>query len=388
MSQQNALNQLFGALAEPAAVPSASAYCQARQKLAPELFVQLNQQVVDDFYRLSQDDQSLTRWHGHRLLGADGTCLNLPDRPALRAAFSVHHNQHAGFVQATAVVLYDLGNDLALAGHLGPLSGEKTPLLNRLWPTTRVGDLLVLDRNFADYYLIASALSTERQVLIRCPRNSFAVVQRFWDSAEIDQRVELSLPQSSATRRAVRAAGLAERLPVRLLKFSLPSGETEVLLTTLCDPQTYPHDEFYAVYGRRWKQETYYARLKQIFELERFSGQSEQVIRQDFYGVLFLTTLESILAQRAQATLRERDQARQPQTAALVNRAVSYVALLDQAVALLLDGRTSAEQALARLERLFQLSPTRQREGRHLPRRVLKHSRSLRHQRYRRRLTA
>jgi len=81
VSQQNALNKVFRELDQLEAVPTASAYCQARQKLKPELFTRLNQMVVEDFYRLYQANGAVKRWRGRRLLGADGTRLNLPDTP-------------------------------------------------------------------------------------------------------------------------------------------------------------------------------------------------------------------------------------------------------------------------------------------------------------------
>ena len=84
--------------------------CRTRQKLDSALFVHLNQQTVTDSYTLSADDQSLDGWHGHRLRGADGTLLNVPDTPETRRVFSVAANQHTAYVQAAAVVLYDLGN--------------------------------------------------------------------------------------------------------------------------------------------------------------------------------------------------------------------------------------------------------------------------------------
>jgi hypothetical protein len=46
------------------------------------------------------------------------------------------------------------------------------------------------------------------------------------------------------------------------------------------------------VYGWREGGETYYDRLKNIFEVERFSGRSVLSIEQDFYGVIFLATLQ------------------------------------------------------------------------------------------------
>ncbi len=149
-----------------------------RQKLVPALFTHLNTQTATDFYALSADDASVVRWHRHRLLGADGTALNLPDTAETRQTFSVVANQHTEYVQATAVVLYDVGNALGLAASLGPLSGEKDPLFQQLWSETRPGDLLVLDRNFADYEIIARAVQAGRHVVIRCPRQ-FKIVQAF-----------------------------------------------------------------------------------------------------------------------------------------------------------------------------------------------------------------
>ncbi len=387
VSQQNALNKVFGELEAVADVPTASAYCQARQKLAPALFAHLNQQTVTDFYTLSTADHSLYRWHGHRLLGADGTTLNLPDTPETRRTFSVVSNQHTEYVQASAVVLYDLGNDLGLAASLGPVSGEKGPLFERLWSATQPDDLLVFDRNFADYELIARAMQAGRHVVIRCPRQ-FNAVKAFWNTAASEQIIDLAAPHAAGLRELVRQGSLPATVRVRLLKFTLPSGETEVLLTDLCDPSAYPRADFFPLYGRRWGQETYYDRFKNIFEVERWSGQSVLTIQQDFFGVLFLTSLESVLAQSAQSALAQRDLLRQPETKAQVNRAVSYVALVEHVVSLLLDPQVSPQQTLTQLHHLFQTNPTRQRPGRRVHRPKPKYSRRVRYLLYRKRLTA
>jgi hypothetical protein len=312
----------------------------------------------------------------------------LPDTESLRATFTVHCNQHEEFVQATAVVLHDLLNDIGLQASLGPVSGEKRPLLEQLWSATSERDILVLDRNFGDYSLVAWAVLAGRDVIIRCRRQSFSVVEAFWVSDQHEAIVTLNVSQFAETQRFVREHHLPESVRVRLLKFTLPTGETEVLLTTLCDRRQYPRAEFYTVYGWRWSDETYYNRIKNIFEVERFSGESEQIIRQDFFGVIFLSTLESVLTKSAQQVLSERDHARETETNAQVNRAVSYVSLVDEAVGLLLDERLHSEDVLERLRQLFQKNPTRHRAGRKYDRQKLKHSRKLRYHRYRKRLLA
>jgi hypothetical protein len=392
VSQQNALNKFFRELGQPERTLTASAYCQARQKLQPELFVHLNQVTVAEFTALSHADATWQTWHGHRLLGADGSKLNLPDTPALRAAYSVVGNQHGAageVVQGLAVVLYDLLHDLGLAAHLGSLAHEPRVLREQLWAATEPGDVLVLDRNFAEYGLLAWAVAEQRHLLVRCPtEQGFAAVQAFVKSAAQEAVVTLRCPQKATTRAFVTAHDLPRQVQVRLLKFPLPGGETEVLLTTLCDPERYPAADFYQVYGWRWRQETYYDRIKNIFEVERFSGLSQRAIEQDFFGVLFLATLESTLAQSAQAALQQRAQRRATKVVPQVNRAVSYVSVLDHTVALLADPELPLEAVVERLHSLLQTNPKYHQAGRKFPRPPRSPSRSLRQQRYRKRLAA
>ena len=389
LSLQNALNRVFTALGKVFAVPTDSAYCQARQKVHPELFIDLNQVACQDFYRLYGADNEVLTWRGHRVLGYDGSYINLPNTAELREKYSLQRNQHGSeCVQALSGVRYDVRNDIGLAAALGMIQAEQTLLFNDLWSATRPGDLLTMDRNFADYTVIAKAVHAGREVLIRCPRQCFGVVNEFWESARIEAIVTLNMPGTPQTRKFVREHKLPEAVTVRLLKFTLETGETEVLLTTLLDQRRSPRAEFEQVYHWRWHEETYFGRSKNIFEVERFSGVSETVIKQDFFGVIFLATLESILAKSAQAELSARDLKRGTKTRAQVNRAVSYLALVDRASQLLADPRASPEETLKELHHLFKTNPTRNREGRKFERKKLKHSQKLRFHRYTKRLTA
>lgn len=149
LALQNALNKVFTALGEVLSVPTASAYSQARQKLKPEVFAHLNEIVCRDFYQLYEPEGFVHRWHTHRLLACDGTYLNLPDTAETRSEFSSQVNQYeeGACVQALAVVLYDLKNELALAAALGKRQGEKNILFSQPWQLLQPGDVIVLDRH-------------------------------------------------------------------------------------------------------------------------------------------------------------------------------------------------------------------------------------------------
>jgi hypothetical protein len=109
---QNALKRFFRAVGLLPEGPTASAYSQARQKLEPALFQRLNTLVVEQFYTLSAPDGGVKRGQGRRVLGIDGTMINLPDTEALREDYPGQRTQHAGVerVQALGRVCYDLLN--------------------------------------------------------------------------------------------------------------------------------------------------------------------------------------------------------------------------------------------------------------------------------------
>jgi hypothetical protein len=388
VSLQTAVNKFFSALGEVWRVVTASAYRQARQKVQPEVFVHLNAVACEEYYARYGAEDEVVLWHGHRVLGMDGSYLNLPDTAETRHEFSVQTNQYPGAeqVQALASVLYDLRNDLGLSAALGPKQAEKTPLFATHLAVTRRGDVLVCDRAYADYSVMAMLLAWQCHFVIRFPRQSFTAVNAFWASPAQERVVILAVPMSA--RAYVREQQLPTTLRVRLMKVLLPGGEVEVLGTDLLDARRYPAAEFKTVYGWRWNHETYHDRIKNIFEIERFSGKSVQAIKQDFYGVIFLATLESILSKPAQAALTAQGEARACRTAPQVNRAVSYVTVLDHIVQLLGDPHHSPASTLAAIERLLLTSPTRHRPGRQFPRHKRSAAFRLRFAKYGKRIVA
>src|SRR5262249_13037682 len=157
---------------------------------------------------------------------------------------------------------------------------------------------------------------------------------------------------------------------------------------SLLDATAYPYGELQRLYGLRWGVETYYDRVKNIFEIERCSGRSVLSIEQDFYGVIFLATFESVLSKEAEAELAQRSATKQRKYEARVNRTISYLALVDQTVALLLDTHVTVEETIATLHHLFKTSPTPARPGRQVPRKVRSAAHQLWFLRYAKRLIA
>jgi hypothetical protein len=368
-------------------IPTPSAYSQARLKLKPEVFPYLNTLVSDGFHELYGADEQVKLWKGRRVIGHDGTYLNLPDTPETRAQYSVQENQYAeaACVQALAGALYDVLNAVGLSIAMSKKGPEKQLLFDQI-EHTREGDVVVLDRLYADTGVMTFLDGALRAFVIRCPRGGCAAVKAFWASEDLEREVEIAVGKDQ--RAWARERGLAESARVRLVKVELDSGEIEVLATNLLDAEEVTREDLKTLYGLRWGVETFFDRLKNIYEVERFSGERVHSIKQDVYGMLFLATFESVLSKEAEAELARDSEQRAHRYEQQVNRCVSYSALLGKAVHLLLDTERSAEQTLEDPRRLFKTNPTRCRPGRKVTRTKKSAPCRLRYYRYKKRVIA
>jgi hypothetical protein len=81
-----------------------------------------------------------------------------------------------------------------------------------------------------------------------------------------------------------------EILTLRIINVSLPTGETEKLVTNIMESDVTVED-FKILYYKRWGIEVKYSQLKSRYELENFSGVNPIAIMQDFYATIYLSNL-------------------------------------------------------------------------------------------------
>jgi hypothetical protein len=93
-----------------------------------------------------------------------------------------------------------------------------------------------------------------------------------------------------------------EDICVRVIKFVLPSGEEETLITDLMD-KNMGIKEFSELYFKRWPIETKYDEIKNKLEVENFSGRTDNAIRQDFFVSMFMSNIITIASWEAQVTV-------------------------------------------------------------------------------------
>ena len=385
-SIQNHLHEFFRELAgEEVFVPvTTGAWTHARAKLKHTAFIELNEQILLPVLYSPQRQQPLRRWHGHRLLGIDSSVLRLPNSQELLDQFTVVETSNKlgksgiGYPEARMSVMYDLLNEVGLDARLEPSRLGEIDLAIQQLPQARPGDVLINDRGFTSYQYLAWHHRLGLDYIARCSTASFAAAQELFRMNRAGRSIVVKLVPPSNQRAQIRRLGLPLELLVRFVSLRLPTGGLEVLATSLLDQEQYPTQEFLEVYHHRWKHETFYGTLKGRLDLENFSGQTVEAVRQDFFAALLLSNLETALTEPAAQSLNEGSA--EHKHSKEVNRAVAYHALKDRLLDLL-SCDLPAEKVVQELQQLFVGTPVSIRPERKPPRRKPSLNRSYHFQR-------
>ena len=357
-----------GELFEPV---TAGAFTHARAKLRHTAFIELNETCVLPAIYGAAPVRAVHRWRGHRLLGVDSSVLRLPEHPETFAQFSavrvVNQSGPTGtrYPEARMSVLYDLLNRVGLDARLEPSQTGEVELAIEQLAQAAPGDVLLNDRGFTGYGYLAWHHKRGLHYVARCSTSSFFAAQELFRKNRAGRSVVVKLPAPAHQRVALRQAELPLELVVRFVSVRLPSGELEVLVTSLLDPAQYPTTEFLELYHRRWNHETFYGVMKGRLELENFSGHTAEAVRQDFHSTLLLCNLESVLTADTETALRE--QSSSHAHTKQVNRADSFHAVKHHLLPLLYSDLPT-EHVVAKLQSWFAGAPVSVRPKRKVPR--------------------
>lgn len=321
-----------------------SAFTQARKKLKYEAFVELNQAQVAHFY----DHFEPHTWHGFRLLAVDGSTSELPNTPEIIGHFGAWHPAAGGLCPLARVSqMFDVLNQVTLEAIIAPKALGERALAALHFALLKAGDLVLLDRNYPAFWLFALILAQGADFCARMPLGVWQAVDQFVATGLAQQIV--TLYPSYEARKECQARGLSSApLTVRLVRVELPTGEVEVLATSLLDSNAYPVPVFKDLYHNRWPVEENYKAMKCRIEIENFTGTSVLAVYQDFHAKVFTMNLTAILAQPAQKVAQQ--ESRGKKYTYQVNMTNAFSKMKDTVV-LLFHGAN----ILSLLQRLWQL---------------------------------
>jgi len=265
------------------------AYCRARAKLPEVVIRRLAVQVGS---RLEEKIPADWLWRGRHVKLADGTTLTMPDTPANQQAYpqSTAQQPGLGFPIVRMVVLLSLATGLLCDMALGPYAGKETgenALLRSLWDALQPGDILLADRLYCSYCLLALALQRNVDCVVRLHQKRRADFRRGQCIARGDRVVEWRRPKCPEWMDEATYATIPATLRLRqiLVEVHEPGFRVEklVVVTTLLDAERYPTQDIAQLYHYRWNAELDLRTLKQSLAMDHLRCKSPQMVRKEIW---------------------------------------------------------------------------------------------------------
>jgi hypothetical protein len=262
-----------------------SPYCQARGGLPLERLQEIHEGLCAEAQRgVALKDL----WCGHHVLVVDGSSVTGPDTPANQAAFPQQSVQKSGcgFPIIRLVALLSLATGMLTAWATGPWLSHEVGLLQTLWEALNPGDVLLADRGFSNWGLLAQCLQRNVDAVFRVKgvrRSDFHKGKRL---SRHERLVDWRKPWAVAkTVTAQEWALLPEVLTLRLVRcqMNIPGFRTRqvIVVTTLLDSEKYPPAALSQLYFRRWAMELSLRNLKTTLQMEHLSCKNPENLQRE-----------------------------------------------------------------------------------------------------------
>jgi hypothetical protein len=333
----------------PRCSADSGAYCKARARLPEELLRELTRGTG---YSVHEQAPPLWLWKGRRVKLADGTSVSLPDTHKNQAAYPKSQKlpPGVGFPLMRLVVVFSLAVGTVLEVAYGPFHGKgngELSLWRKLQETLQRGDVLVADRLYPTFWVVADALSRGVDLVMRLHAGRTPVWFRGRGHRKDNRRTWWEKPQRPEWMTQQEYDRIPRWLRLRALRVNVrqPGFRTKclTLITTLLDADAVTGADIEDLYRRRWQAELYLRSLKCTLKMDILHCKSPEMIRKEIWAHLLVYNLvRTVMAQAAVAAEVRPDE-------------ISFTAALDTVNAFLPDLRAArtAEDAQALWEVLL-----------------------------------
>lgn len=228
-------------------VAGASALSYRRYQLGARPLVALFHKTCQPMATEATPDAFL---FGLRLMAIDGTVEDVADTPANAAVFGRHHSDRgdSAFPQVRGVYLVECGTHAVVDAGFWPCHTSERDGGFRVLRSVGPGMLVMWDRGFHDFDMVAQALATGAEVLARVP--SHVVLKPVQTCADGSFLAYLA-PSAYHRRKSGR------RLLIRVIQYTIKDPalpgyrETHRLITSLLDATRYPAIDLACAYHER-----------------------------------------------------------------------------------------------------------------------------------------
>ena len=281
-----------------------AAWCQARARLPWDILPRLRCAAA------AQAEKAAQLWHHLRVKVIDGTTSSLPDTPKNQRAYPQPGGQKpgCGFPVLKLVGVFSLATGALLDYAKGNKHQHELNLLQKLLDQFKAGDLVLGDRGFNSYTLLALLLRRGAHSLFRLHQRRPADLRKGKRLGKNDRLMVWRKPWLWQRPRYLSKA-IWKRIPrevsVRVVRFTLAvpgfRAQSVTLVTTLLDAQAYPAEELARLYARRWRIELWFRDIKTSMGMEVLRCKSPKMAHKELEMFFFAYNLIRVLMAEAGA---------------------------------------------------------------------------------------
>ncbi len=284
------------------------AYCRARAKLPVTVIRRLALTVADGCEEKLPRHWLWKRRHVHLV---DGTTVSMPDTVENQAAYPQPQAQRQGlgFPIARMVVLLSLATGMVKDMAMGPYTGKQTgetALLRELLARFQPGDILLADRYYCSYFMIALLLELGIDFVTRLHQRRSADFRRGRRLGPGDHLVTWTRPAKPQWMDQETYERMPASIQIRELQVHVeqPGFRVEQLLvvTTLTDAEEYTQEDVAELYHQRWLAELDIRTLKITLGMDVLRCKTPEMVCREIwtcllaYNLIRQTMLEAALA--------------------------------------------------------------------------------------------
>jgi len=267
-----------------------AAYCRARAKLPAVVIRRL---ACDAARNLEHAVPAHWLWRERHVKLADGTTLTLPDTEENQKAFPQLSSQEPGlgFPIIRMVVLLSLATAALLDMAYGPYEGKETgetALLRQLLAGLEPSDVLLADRYYCSYWLVALALARGVDVVFRLHQRRDYDFRRGRHLGPYDHVVSWHRPQRPDWMDKETYAALPETLTVREVQVWVNTRgfrtKRLIVVTTLTDAREITTDDIGDLYHKRWHVELDIRSIKQSLHMDHLRCQTPFMVEKELWA--------------------------------------------------------------------------------------------------------
>lgn len=276
-------------------------YCKARKRLPESLFDELVRATGES---LEAESKSSWRWKGHIVKLVDGSTVSMPDTPENQEAYPQPKSQKEGvgfpIARIVAVLSLSCGSVIDLA--IGPYQGKETgehALLRQMLNSFSSGDILLADRYYCSYWLIALLLAKGVDVVFQQHASRKSDFHRGTKLGVKDHLVVWEKPKQKPKWMDQKTwLDIPESLMLREIK-----SKRKVLVTTMINPKEVARKEIADLYTKRWLVEVDLKSIKDTMQMGILRCKTPEMVRKEIWvHLLAYNLIRTVMAQAAYQT--------------------------------------------------------------------------------------